>query len=315
MVKQKVLVTGASGYIGSRMCQYLAEQGYRVTALSRNQPSDSIWSSKLENVILGDVTDEVLIKKLAEDNYSIVIHLVSLDHNQSNKGTPSEVSRVNITPVWSLLDTFKKQNLKKFIYFSTMQVYGTINGGVIDENSKLNTQSHYGLTHQIGEEICDYYNRNTNTECISVRLSNSYGSPIFAESNCWWLVINDLCRMAFLEKKIVLQSDGSPLRDFIHGWDVCAAVNSIIKTSKKNTVYNVSSGVTLSIMEIALKIKETFSKRYAEELTIISKPLSDDKMQESFKINNDLIRSIGFEPIWSLEKGINELFDFFEKNH
>ena len=62
MVKQKVLVTGASGYIGSRMCQYLAEQGYRVTALSRNQPSDSIWSSKLENVILGDVTDEVLIK-------------------------------------------------------------------------------------------------------------------------------------------------------------------------------------------------------------------------------------------------------------
>ncbi|OXA71474.1 hypothetical protein B0A67_11795 [Flavobacterium aquidurense] len=315
MVKQKVLVTGASGYIGSRMCQYLSEQGYCVTALSRNQPSDNVWLSKLEKVIVGDVKDEILIKELADDNYSIVIHLVSLDHHHSNKGAPSQVSRVNIIPVWSLLDTFTKQNLKKFIYFSTMQVYGDISGDVIDENSKLNTQSFYGLTHQIGEDICDYYNRNTKTECISVRLSNSYGAPIFAENNCWWLVINDLCRMAFLEKKIVLQSDGSPLRDFIHGWDVCSAVDSIIKTPEKNSVYNVSSGVTLSIMEIALKIKEIYSIRYAYKLTIIAQPLSEGKKQQYFKINNDLVRSIGFEPTWSIEKGINELFDFFEKNY
>lgn len=312
MVKKKVLITGGGGYIGSRMCLHLAEQGYRVTALCLNSPSDNSWSSRLEKVVIGDVTDEIFIKQLALDEYQIVIHLVSLDHHQSNSGLPSVVSEVNIIPVWSLLDIFAKHNLEKFIYFSTMQVYGSVNG-IIDENYKTNTQSPYGLTHHIGEVFCDYYNRNTKIECVSVRLSNSYGAPIFEENNCWWLVINDLCKMAFADKQIVLQSDGSPLRDFIHGWDVCSAVQAIIETTEKNNVYNVSSGITLSIMDIALKISSIYSERYGNTLKVSSKHLNSIKKMEPFKINNDLILSVGFQPKWSLEDGINDLFDYLEQ--
>ncbi|MDV6168391.1 NAD(P)-dependent oxidoreductase [Flavobacterium sp. DG1-102-2] len=313
MVKQKILVTGGGGYIGSRMCQYLAMQGHRITALCHNPPYNELWSSKLEKVVIGDVTDEGLIKELAQDGYDTVIHLVSLDHHQSNGGAPSVVSRINITPVWSFLDIFAKHNLGKFIYFSTMQVYGPVGSGSINESNTPNTKSPYGLTHHIGEIICDYYNRNSEIECITVRLSNSYGAPVFSDNNCWWLVINDLCKMAFTEKKIVLQSDGSPLRDFIHGWDVCAAVQAIIETGEHYSVYNVSSGITLSIMEIAEKVKQAYAKRYKTELQITSQPTAGGKNPEHFKIDNMLIRSIGFEPAWNLERGINDLFDFFEK--
>jgi nucleoside-diphosphate-sugar epimerase len=313
MVKKKALVTGGGGYVGARLCLHLANEGYAVTSLCHSKiPSDKNWISKMDKVVVGDIRDESLLKELAEYEYDILVHLVSLDHNQSN-GIPSLVSGVNITPVWSLLDIFSKQGLRKFIYFSTTQAYGILQNEIVTESRNLNSQNAYGLTHHIGEVICEHYNRTTDVDCRVVRLSNSYGAPLFEENNCWWLVINDLCRMAYTEKKIALQSDGSPLRDFIHGWDVCKGVQAIIETNEVHVSYNLSSGSTLSIMDIAQKIKCVFVDRYGIELPIKATERKKNSLNSIYKIDNSLIRSIGFEPQWNLEAGINDLFDFLEK--
>jgi nucleoside-diphosphate-sugar epimerase len=311
MVRKKVLITGGSGYLGSRLCLYLANQGYAVTALCHSKPlNNEVWTAKMDSVVFGDIRDEKFVNELAEINFQIVIHLVSLDHHDSN-GVPSFVSSVNIIPVWSLLDIFSKKGLEKFIYFSTIQVYGPVQGEKVVEQHHLNTQNAYGLTHHIGEVICDYYNRNSSVECHIARLSNSYGAPIFEENNCWWLVINDLCRMAYLNHEIVLQSDGSPLRDFIHGWDVCSAVQCIIETKSLHSCYNISSGITLSIMDIALKVQEVYVQRFGKELRITA-AVGVNRPPSPYQMDNSLIRSIGFETKWSLKDGINDLFDFLE---
>ena len=141
MVNKKVLVTGGSGYIGARLCLHLANEGYAVTPLCYSKiPSDENWISKMDRVILGDIRDEVFMQEVAEYQYDILVHLVSLDHHQSN-GSPSFVSSVNITPVWSMLDIFSKKGLGKFIYFSTAQVYGILNDEVVTESKKLNAQN------------------------------------------------------------------------------------------------------------------------------------------------------------------------------
>lgn len=313
MVNEKVLVTGGSGYVGARLCLHLANQGYAVTALCHSKiPSDENWVAKMDRVLIGDVRDEQFMQQVADYKYDVLVHLVSLDHHQSN-GNLSFVSSVNITPVWSLLDIFSKKGLNKFIYFSTAQVYGTLQDELITEGKKLSTQNAYGLTHQIGEAICEHYNRTSAVDCSVVRLSNSYGAPLFEENKCWWLVVNDLCRMAYIQKEIILQSDGTPLRDFIHGWDVCRGVQTIIETNEKHTTYNLSSGTTLSIMEIAEKIKNVFATRYSIELPITAAERKSDTETIKYKIDNSLIRSVGFEPQWSLEDGINDLFDYLEK--
>lgn len=312
---KKVLVTGGSGYVGSRLCLHLANQGYKVTPLCHSKiPEDENWVSKMDSVIVGDIRDEKLLTELAKNKYDILIHLVSLDHHQSN-GAPYDVSSVNIIPVWSLLDVFSKQGLKKFLYFSTAQVYGNLQSEVVNESHKTSTENTYGLTHYIGEVICEHYNRNSTVECRVIRLSNSYGAPIFRENNCWWLVVNDLCRMAFNQKEIVLQSDGTPLRDFIHGWDMCRGVEAIIETVEPHLTYNLSSGITLSIMEIALMVKEIYSNRYEKELSIRALINGKKNIKQRYYIDNSLLLSIGFEPKWTLETGINDLFDFLEKNN
>ncbi|MCK8141459.1 NAD(P)-dependent oxidoreductase [Flavobacterium sp. I-SCBP12n] len=291
----------------------MANAGYAVTALCHSKiPPNENWVSQMDKVLVGDVTDQHFMNEVASYKYDVVVHLVSLDHNQSN-GNPLFVSSVNVTPVWTLLDLFSKSGLGKFIYFSTAQVYGMLNGEVITESKKLNPQNPYGLTHQLGEVICEYYNKTTDVDCRIVRLSNSYGAPIFEENNCWWLVVNDLCRMAYLRKEIVLQSDGSPLRDFIHGWDVCRGVQAIIEASDDNTTYNLSSGITLSIIEIAEKIKQVFLSRYGVVLPIKAREDNSTKAT-NYKIDNTLIRSTGFNLEWSLDDGLNELFDNLERN-
>jgi UDP-glucose 4-epimerase len=312
MVKKRILVTGGGGYIGARLCLHLANEGYSVTSVCHSKvPSDNSWTSKMEKVITGDIRDEKLISELANSNYDILIHLVSLDHRQSNS-SPEFVSSVNITPVWSLLDIFSKQNLNKFIYFSTAQVYGNLSNQQVLETHPLRPQNPYGLTHQIGEVLCDYYNRNSVIDCSVIRLSNSYGAPLFEENNCWWLVINDLCKMAYDKKEIVLQSDGSPLRDFIHGWDVCRGIQTILEAKESHLTYNLSSGITLSIMEIAQKIKTVFENRYGTKLSIKAAEGKSNITKSVFEIDNSLIRSIGFYPKWSLEDGINDLFNYLE---
>lgn len=314
--KGHILITGGNGYIGARLSLHLADAGYAVTPICYPEaPVDEAWRAKMERVAVGDVRDEQFLQELAQEgDFDTVVHLVSLDHRQS-AGDPSFVAGVNITPTWSLLDIFSKAGLKKFIYFSTMQVYGALIPGKITEQHLPQTRNAYALTHLIGEQICDYYNRISSTQCRVIRLSNSYGAPVFMENNCWWLVVNDLCRMAFRERRIVLQSDGTPQRDFIHGWDVCRAVEQIIATDASHTLYHVSSGTTLTIMEIAQVVQQVYAERYSSDIRIESAPpTAGAAVPERYTIDNCLLRSIGYTPEWDLPRGINDLFDYLEQH-
>ena len=182
----------------------------------------------------------------------------------------------------------------------------------------------YGLTHLLSEQICNYYNKSTDINCINVRLSNSYGSPVFLENNCWWLVINDLCKTAFYDKKIILLSDGSPQRDFIHSSDVYNAVDVLIQTQIKNlqnNTYHVSSGETLTILELAHVVKSVYKSRYEIDIDIIlpNKSISNNpniySNSERYTVDNTKLKSLGFIPKTSLLTGVNETFEFLENQY
>jgi len=317
---KKILITGGNGYIGARLSLFFANKGFQVIPVCfPAAPNNEEWKNKMFDIVVGDIRQIETIVEISHFKPDVIIHLVSLDHFNS-ENEPGLVNDVNVLPTWRLLDACSKNGLKKFIYFSTIQVYGKLPNSVIDEKYPVNSANIYGLTHHLSEQICDHYNRKTDVNVISIRLSNSYGAPIFDDNNCWWLVINDLCKNAYLNKKIQLLSDGSPQRDFIHGNDVCQAIEKLIDIENKqleNNIYHISAGETLTILEIAKIVRKVYQNRYNQYLPIILKDevFSDqDPMQilEKYHISNAKIKEIGFSPLFDLETGINDLFAYLE---
>ena len=147
----KILITGGFGYLGARFSKELLGLGYEVSILTRSKPLNFIgWENKLEEIIIADITNPKTYKKLEARDYDIIIHLISSDINSSSDINFKMQSDVNSTI--NLLEIFKK-NTKRFIYLSTVHVYGELNGKN-DENSITSPLNIYGLTHLLSENIC-----------------------------------------------------------------------------------------------------------------------------------------------------------------
>jgi len=317
---KKVLVTGACGYLGARISKYLAENGCRVTAFDSYNPTKyNEWTTLMETVIIGDIRDEATISNLTDNKFDVAINLISLDHRRCDND-PNFVSSINVMPTWNLLDNLTKNGLQKFIYFSTQQVLGELPPAVINESYLPNPTNRYGLTHLLCERIVDYYDKVTDTDCVNVRLSNGYGSPVFKENNCWWLVINDMCKTAFTKKEIKLASNGSPQRDFIHILDICRAIEILIgfEGSFDTNIFNIASGETVTIMELSHCVAEIYKDKYHLEIPIIlpDKSISIDpnlyQYIKRYRIDTRGMTQLGFQPQIGLKEGLVELFEYLE---
>lgn len=317
---RKILITGAGGYLGSRLSLYLAEKGHKIFAVCYpNLPDNEEWASKINKLVVGDVADSGFINELKNEKIDTIIHLVSLDHIDSEKNNEF-VFNINVKPLLLLLEAFKGTSTDKVIYFSTMQVYGKNLKNIIEESQIPSPVNKYGLTHYLCENIMNYYN-SPQMNCLNIRLSNSYGHPVFSNSNCWKLVINDLCQMAYLKKEIRLLSDGSPLRDFIHFKDVCQAVEFLIfkiNSDYQENTFNVSSGETFTILELAVFVQSVYFEIFKHKVPIFL--VNGEKFNENrvlpipnkYIIDNSKLRKLGFESKTDLNTGIKELFDYLD---
>lgn len=310
MEGKHILVIGAGGYLGAHISLAIAQQGAYVTALCHSPKEDAAWNEAMHRIICGDITQMETIRCVLQHDYDYAIYLISLNHFDS-EGEINQVCQTNVLPLWNIENQLKNR-IKKFIYFSTQQVYGRTTSAIIDENTLPAPVNNYGLTHLLCENITGLFNRTSSTQYINIRLSNGYGSPVFKENNCWWLVINDLCKTAFQEKAIRLQSDGSPLRDFIHVSDICQAVKSILNNDSNENIYNISSGISYTIGEIALLVQKTFKQVYNQNIPIL---LPEGKVLKTdtdcrCEISNQRLQKIGFAPQVNIEMGIHSIFHY-----
>ncbi len=300
----KILITGGAGYIGSSLCGYLLQKGYKVTVLDTfmfsNDSLNAYMSNKNFFVYQEDVRDIETVNKYVKKN-DIIIPLACLVGAPLCNLKKKEAIQVNFESIKSMVNLMSKDQY--IIYPTTNSGYGV---GEKDkfctEETPLNPISIYGKTKVQSEE----YIANNFHNSTRLRLATVFGcSPRMRLD----LLVNDFVYRATKDKFIVL-FESHFKRNYIHVRDVCNAILMSIENHNKfsGETFNLGlSDANLSKMDLCKKIKE-----YIPEFEIIESDIGQDIDKRNYIVSNEKIEAMGFKPSHSIDNGIMELTKLFK---
>lgn len=312
----KVLILGASGYVGSRLAVALKTRGDHVTVQMRSTPAvGQAWLTQFDRVIVADPAEENAQLTISRSEFDAVVFAIAIDY-QVAESSLNRAFDTNVGLVCRYLELLSGRT-KSFIYFSTQQVYGTLLATLREEQICRPTNVN-ALTHHLAEQVAEYFRRNSKAMICSLRLSNMYGAPAYSDAKFLRFAVTDLCHQAMHSRRIQLKSDGSPQRDFIDAGDVCSAVQTLLdhpEAAGKYATYNLGSGQTYSIREIAVLVQEQMKHLEGGDVGIVGPdgaaltPLAKVPARQ-FQCDISKLRALGFQPRGDLRTGIAETFRY-----
>jgi len=296
--KEKILITGGAGYIGSLLTPKLLEEGYQVTVLDNFMYQQNSLAGCCSNenlkIIKGDVRNHVLIKNLLKEA-ELIIPLAAYVGAPLCDKDPVGAKSINLDAQIYLLKNISKD--QRLLMPITNSGYGIGKKDVLcNENSALNPISLYGK-HKVEVEKIALENGNS----ISFRLATVFGmSPRMRLD----LLVNDFVYRACNDKAIII-FEGSFRRNFIHILDVVKAfifgINNFNKM--KGNAFNTGlSNANLTKIELCKKIQNHIPDFFYHEA-----PIGEDQDKRDYLVSNEKIENLGFIPEKSLDDGIKEL--------
>ena len=243
----RIFVTGGAGFIGTQLCKKLSSI-HKVTVYDNFSNSNKENFPILKNLtlIVGDILD---ISKLnnSMENHDVVIHLAAKTDVLDSISNPKNTFQTNVDGTQNVLDACKFHNVSKIIITSSAAIYESYNDS-IDEMGITNPLSPYGKSKLDMEKITIDSKMNYSI----LRLFNVYGS---GNSNG---VIANFNKNILKDNPLIIYGTGEAIRDFIHVQDVVDAI--IISMESKSGIYNIASGVGISIINLAKLLIELSGK-------------------------------------------------------
>lgn len=307
----KICITGANGFIGSYLANYLLQKSHDVIATSRQFHATTRSLLKNAELIELDVLNLEQLKELTISS-DILIHIATANDiisKDNNKGI--ELSAIGTK---NILDFALKNNISKCIVFSTLQVYGTDLMGEVSEESPLHFQNDYGINHLFAEMYAEMYSRQGKIQCVSVRPSNVYGRILTDSFNRWSLVPGCFCKEAIESGNITIRSSGKQMRNFVSLENLSRAVDCIVKKFPDNyECYNLASSQNVTMAEVAELTKEVYEQEYQKTIKVNitgTEPVATNH----FNINLQKLKNIGFieDENFFLATEIKEIFKYLK---
>ena len=302
----KVLVTGGRGYVGGRLCSFLADDPEcQVFSGTRSESSKSSSCDRISSVTTDWNSMDSLVSCCT--GMDAIVHLAAINSADS-WCDPVAALEVNALGTARLMRAAIQVGVRRFVYISTAHVYGQSLVGTITEKTYPLPVHPYATSHRAAEDLVVTSSYLGSSESVVLRLSNGFGLPMREEVDCWNLVFNDLCRQVVMSGEIVLRSSGLHRRDFITLTDVCKAIRHFLKLSTaslRDNVFNLGGEWSPTILDVATLVADRFETRgYARpNITTVPAKLGEQATPLDYRI--DSLKSTGFnlssEPIAELD--------------
>ena len=250
--KVRILITGGLGYLGGRLAYHLLHHGHDVFVGTRKKLKCFKEPLFAAVPVQMDWKNTYSLESSAK-GMGTVIHAAGMDA-QACSANPVKALEVNGINTAKMVEAARASGVKRFIYLSTSHVYRSPMIGEIDENTSATNLHPYATSKVAGEKAVLYAKQMGQIEGIVLRLSNGSGHPVFPDTKCWHLILNDLCKQAVEKKGLILHSENSIERNFISMSNVCLGIEHFLQLSENyldGSPFNLSSKKSHSLQQLA----------------------------------------------------------------
>ena len=315
---KKMLITGGAGFIGSNFIHYILSKynDYQVINLDKLTYAANldnlkdIEDNKNYRFIHGDIADQEFIFKLFEnEKFDIVINFAAESHVDNSILNPQIFTITNILGTQVLLDACRKYNIKRFHQVSTDEVYGELplddNSILFTEKTPLNPSSPYSASKASADMLVKSYYRTYSLPITISRCSNNYGPYQHLEK-----LIPLMISKAINNDNLPVYGNGLNVREWLHVYDHCTAIDLIIHEGKIGEIYNIGGNNEKSNIDVVKIILKELGKSEKLIKYVNDRPGHDLRYAiDSTKIKTTL----NWKPVYSFEKGILDTIKWYTK--
>jgi UDP-glucose 4-epimerase len=300
----KALVTGAAGFIGSHLCEYLIEKGCEVVGI--DSFTDYYPRSIKESNIAGLKERggfEFVESSLIEANLAKLLEGVEeVFHQSAQAGVRAswgESFKIytdnNILATQMLLEACKERPIKKFVYASSSSVYGDTTDLPMRETSLPAPVSPYGVSKLAAEHLCRLYFKNFGVPTVSLRYFTVYGARQRPD-----MAFHRFFRWALEGKHIEVYGDGEQSRDFTHVSDIVDANWLAAERSQPGEVLNIGGGSRITLNEVIEIIKGITGVKFDAKYQDVQKGDVRHTSADMTKAQ----KMLGYKPRVSIQEGL-----------
>lgn len=303
------LITGGAGFIGGNYLhlmtkKYPEDRFVCLDALTYAGNLETLQPiSELQNFrfVHGDIRDRNLVYSLfEEEKFDYVINFAAESHVDRSIENPQIFLETNIIGTSVLLDASKKYGVKRYHQVSTDEVYGDLPLDRPDllfkEDTPLHTSSPYSSSKAGADLLVLAYSRTYSLPVTISRCSNNYGPYQFPEK-----MIPLMIQKASRDEKLPVYGDGKNVRDWLHVFDHCHAIDMIVRHGKDGEIYNVGGHNERSNIEVVKTILKALNKD-EDLISYVKDRLGHDRRYaiDPSKIEKEL----GWRPQYTFDTGI-----------
>tara|TARA_Y100000294_G_scaffold29021_1_gene24435 strand:+ start:37 stop:1011 length:975 start_codon:yes stop_codon:yes gene_type:complete len=311
---KKVLITGATGFVGSHLTELCVKKGFEVIAFDRYNPNYNLgWLEKSKykddiNFVFGDIRDYDSVLKTMK-GCNIVFHLAALIGIPYSYLSPQAYLKTNVEGTYNILESSKHLDIEQTIITSTSEIYGTAKYIPIDEKHPISAQSPYSASKISADQLAISYYNSFQLPIKIIRPFNVYGPRQSSRA-----VIPSIIIQALNNKKEIKLGNVEPSRDFTYVTDTCSAFIDILKIKNFfGKTINIGTNTENKIGDVALKIlnklnSKAIIKKENQRIRSLKSEVNRLKCD-----NKKILKNTNWKPIISLDKGLDKTISWFKK--